>query len=123
MNFDILPTFTWGAVFVALVCVIALLIHLRGVRDEANRYGRQNPPLAASVRTLSWVSSITLTCIVIMTGAYTVRLMIVRPLIEDYPRSAQLLDLIVYLVMLVGLLMPTWMLIWRKQQLKDADDA
>lgn len=120
---QVITLLTWGAVFCSLVCVCVLLWHLRGVRELAQRHCSEHPQLVSSITTLSWVSSITLTAVVILTSAYTAKLFTVAPLVPRYPAFALGMDLVVYLVLISALLIPTWMLVWRKQKLKEKDDA
>jgi uncharacterized membrane protein YbhN (UPF0104 family) len=120
---QIIACLTWGAVFSSLVCVCVLLWNLRGVRDLARRHMAEQPYLAASVTTLSWVSSVTLTAVVVLTAAYTAKLYLVAPKVHNYPVLALGMDLVVYLVLISALLIPTWLLVWRKRRLKEKDYA
>lgn len=112
-----------GSAFVSMVCVCLLLWGLRDVRGLAARNADDSPRLVSTVVTLSWVSSITVTAILVLTAAYTARMILVRPLIAHYPAAAVLIDLIVYVSLTAALLTPTWLLVWHRLKLKDLDSG
>lgn len=112
----------FSAALSGITTIGVFLAYGHDAKDLAKKYEGQQPYTAGTLMALVRLTWASLATIALIGIAYTIRIVLLKPLIVLYPKWAFYLDMGVYLFLIVVLITPAVYMLAARKKLEDMED-